>query len=354
MLENALFKARFLTLSLFLLISIGCSDDNNGLPEDTEEPSAPATNALPESEKRTLQIRDHKQECSGVFVFPCLYTKIPGETNWNLFYDSIVGFEYEWGYNYEVEVAVTSIENPPADGSSVRYTLLNTVSQTPVLPGSQFEYSSRFASEVITKKSEDTYSLFSFEAKDFICAPADCDTLDALLMQNKSILFEFRHPDELEDALVLERIICSDILESFHQTCVQAQSIPDTSLDIELLLLDQFNQATTTFNQSETVTFSFSATNNTTNPISLEFSSGQRYDIFIQNEGKTEIWRWSGDKVFTQTLQSVESNPGEAIQELAEWNQILSDGIQISPGNYIASGYYHDQSNTVDIAFTTQ
>lgn len=44
-----------------------------------------------------------------------------------LFYGSIEGFEFEEGTSYVVDVSVTEVADPPADGSSLRYTLVEVV-----------------------------------------------------------------------------------------------------------------------------------------------------------------------------------------------------------------------------------
>jgi hypothetical protein len=50
------------------------------------------------------------------------------ENKWSLFYDAIEGFDaqYETGYVYKISVTKIKIDNPPADGSSIKY-VFNTV-----------------------------------------------------------------------------------------------------------------------------------------------------------------------------------------------------------------------------------
>ena len=48
-----------------------------------------------------------------------------------LFYSQIEGFEYEEGYTYELLVQVDPVENPPADASSLNYTLMEIVDKQP-------------------------------------------------------------------------------------------------------------------------------------------------------------------------------------------------------------------------------
>ena len=48
------------------------------------------------------------------------------------FYDEIAGFQYEEGYVYTLKVRVVYVENPPADGSSGSYALVEIVSKEKV------------------------------------------------------------------------------------------------------------------------------------------------------------------------------------------------------------------------------
>jgi hypothetical protein len=52
-------------------------------------------------------------------------------------------------------------------------------------------------------------------------------------------------------------------------------------------------------------------------PVELEFSSSQRYDFAMANNG-SEVWRWSEDKVFAQVLGTESLGPGEAPLEYEE------------------------------------
>ena len=63
-------------------------------------------------------------DCIGPWPMKCLI--INGERS----YESINGFEYEEGYSYTLDVNITRIEDPPADGSSLRYDLIKVISKT--------------------------------------------------------------------------------------------------------------------------------------------------------------------------------------------------------------------------------
>lgn len=48
-------------------------------------------------------------------------------SDWSLFYSNIEGFEYAPGFIYKIKVKETPRENPPADASSIKYTLVKVV-----------------------------------------------------------------------------------------------------------------------------------------------------------------------------------------------------------------------------------
>ena len=79
---------------------------------------------------KTLFVGPEQVDCVGVAPQKCLLVKETPDADYTFFYDSIDGFEWEAGYEYELLVRVTEVENPPADGSSLRYELVEIVSKT--------------------------------------------------------------------------------------------------------------------------------------------------------------------------------------------------------------------------------
>ncbi len=64
----------------------------------------------------------------------CMRIRKSPDGEWQLFYGAIDGFEYEEGYQYEIVVQIDPVENPPADGSSLQYTLVELVDKEAVTP----------------------------------------------------------------------------------------------------------------------------------------------------------------------------------------------------------------------------
>lgn len=81
-------------------------------------------------ETEQLTVASAQGDCVGVAPMKCLLVKKDGQTDWEFFYNQIEGFNYEPGYEYVVEVRTEKIENPAADQSSLKYTLVNVVSKT--------------------------------------------------------------------------------------------------------------------------------------------------------------------------------------------------------------------------------
>ncbi len=69
-------------------------------------------------------IAPQRRPCVGAGPMECLVV------NGKLFYDNVVGFDYEPGYDYTVRVRRSRRENPPADASAYTYTLVELVDKT--------------------------------------------------------------------------------------------------------------------------------------------------------------------------------------------------------------------------------
>jgi hypothetical protein len=124
-----------------------------------------------ELETQTLFVNSARVACEGVSEMECLEVKEHAEDEWTLFYDNIDGFDYEAGYVYELTVEVSEIADPPEDGSSLEYRLIEIVSKTEqTRPGTQtlFVNSARVACEGVSEmeclevkeQAEDEWTLF--------------------------------------------------------------------------------------------------------------------------------------------------------------------------------------------------
>jgi heat shock protein HslJ len=84
---------------------------------------------LAKSKTQILVIADRMADCTGVAPMKCLQVKRPQDEKWTLFYGAIENFQYIAGYTYVARVAVDTVKNPPADGSSKKYWLKKILSR---------------------------------------------------------------------------------------------------------------------------------------------------------------------------------------------------------------------------------
>ena len=74
-----------------------------------------------------LYVGPDRVECEGVGPQLCLQIRRSPDAAWELFYDTIEGFDPTPGTSYEIEVRVIPVADPPADASSVRYELIRVI-----------------------------------------------------------------------------------------------------------------------------------------------------------------------------------------------------------------------------------
>ena len=76
------------------------------------------------SETKILYVDSKLVDCVGVGPQQCMLVKENIDSDWHMFYDKIEGFDFQEGTQYKLEVMITDVENPPADSSSLKYTLI--------------------------------------------------------------------------------------------------------------------------------------------------------------------------------------------------------------------------------------
>jgi heat shock protein HslJ len=81
----------------------------------------------------TLWVNSFTVECEGVAPMTCLQVQegdSPEPGKWENFYSSIEGFTYEAGYLYRLRIRKETLEDVPADASSIRYVLVQLLEKT--------------------------------------------------------------------------------------------------------------------------------------------------------------------------------------------------------------------------------
>lgn len=111
------------------------ADGGSATPEAVGEPPAESAPEGAAGDVVTLYVGPRKVECMGVAPMQCLQVKDAPEGEYENFFSGIDGFVFVPGYTYELRVRTFEIPNPPADDSSIGYTLEEVVSKEPAYSG---------------------------------------------------------------------------------------------------------------------------------------------------------------------------------------------------------------------------
>ncbi|HUH11118.1 MAG TPA: DUF4377 domain-containing protein [Brevundimonas sp.] len=118
---------RFLvSLSAVSLLALGaCAQTST----PTLEPVKPAMGQIVE---KTVFVAAETQPCTaGVARTTCLQVRESEDQPWTLHYFGYEGFEHQPGVAYRLRVRGTPVANPPADASSVHWSLIEILDQKP-------------------------------------------------------------------------------------------------------------------------------------------------------------------------------------------------------------------------------
>lgn len=173
-----------------------------------------------EDGERVFEINHYRYACQGEGTFMCLLEKQAGREDWYFLYGGVIGFDYQWGYTYKLLVEERPVEEPLADGPSVEYHLKQVLTAHEASASEEFEVSILKAHHLLQKQSPGNY-LLGWE-KAFTCYGELCDSVDAIMAQEMSMLAVFTHREDKNAPLQLQRILCSDIGSAYYTSCFNA------------------------------------------------------------------------------------------------------------------------------------
>ncbi|MFH0925403.1 MAG: BsuPI-related putative proteinase inhibitor [bacterium] len=142
----------------------------------------------------------------------------------------------------------------------------------------------------------------------------------------------------LLEKIIIPFGICFILLSNFN--CYKSQSVADTPFSQEEvrkqkeMKLGCSVKVDKIFNQDHTINIVFEINNLTKKPITLNFSSGKQFDIFITNSSNKNIWQLSAHLFYTMALTSLELGPGESKIYKAKWEQKEDQGLLVPAGEY--------------------
>ena len=118
---------RFLvSLSAVSLLALGACAQTSA---PTLEPVKPGAGQIVE---KTVFVAADVQPCTaGVARTTCLQVRETEDQPWTLHYFGYEGFQHQPGVEYRLRVRGTPVANPPADASSVHWSLIEILDQKP-------------------------------------------------------------------------------------------------------------------------------------------------------------------------------------------------------------------------------
>ena len=126
--------ARFERRDTQLILSVPNGDTLTYASQTLLNNPVAGTGAATKTEDRILDIDSQMADCVGVAPRKCLRVRSAddsGKSPWELWYAHIDGFDWKPGVEYRVKIHGEPVANPPADASSMRWTLVEVIRETP-------------------------------------------------------------------------------------------------------------------------------------------------------------------------------------------------------------------------------
>ena len=146
-----------------------------------------------------LRVNHYQQPVTSLTDYFAILTQEQNQfasDEWTYHDPNIEGFEYEWGYAYELLVTQEKLKNPPQDASSIKTTLVQIVSKEKLPQDTPFEirltmtYDDGGFNNYIRGDASSGYSLLGSVAVD--CGTL-CDELSEVLNAKERVTGVFNH-----------------------------------------------------------------------------------------------------------------------------------------------------------------
>ena len=152
---------------------------------------------------QTIEMRINHFQNTGIAVGPVLTLLVQegdeiGTDNWTKFYSNIEGFNYKPGTIYNLSVKTKPISNPPADGSSIKYTLLEIESTQEVDNETLFDIDLKINGEnfITTDNGLELLNQIGIDCNNL------CNELETLLQNQDVVVGTFKRNSNSEIQLI--------------------------------------------------------------------------------------------------------------------------------------------------------
>ncbi len=140
---------------------------------------------------------------------------------WEDYCEFLDGFEYEWGYEYELKVyAFKASDTPYVVYFTRRFYFREIINKQRVPVGTPFEY--LVVNQDISK--DDASGIYQFDINyysnfKFTCEEQDCLYIESQNKNKIGMLIEFLHPQTSSEPFVFNQIKCSAPIDTFEEAC---------------------------------------------------------------------------------------------------------------------------------------
>ncbi len=150
-----------------------------------------------------MRINHHKQTAVGLgpqMVYLVQEEDEIGGEDWKYLYEEIEGFTYESGYLYDLRVRKINVQNPPQDGSGLKYVLKKVVSRERTGADEKFDIKLKWGGNNFVQNVNDEYSILG---EYIIQCEQLCEELSLMLENNEEVTGTFTHLAENRLKLIL-------------------------------------------------------------------------------------------------------------------------------------------------------
>ena len=152
----------------------------------------------------TIEVNHYRVPCVGAGTQLCYLTRQDNQAEWEYLFESIIGFQYQWGKIYELEVEKTHRKDVKADQSPISYELVRIVSSKDAPGDEPFALIVKDSDMVAIKKENGQLSLLG--QYPLTCSsPALCEELDTRLQSQPNIAGLFQHSAD-HQSLILQSL----------------------------------------------------------------------------------------------------------------------------------------------------
>ena len=128
---NRAFVRAAVFAAVLMLSSCGSDVDATSDPNQSVaagEPNGVDPDEAGSAESSTrLWVKPDLVDCVGEMAQKCMQIAEAEDGEYRYFYDQIAGFDFVEGTSYVIDVRIDEISDPPADGSSLAYTLVEVI-----------------------------------------------------------------------------------------------------------------------------------------------------------------------------------------------------------------------------------